>query len=89
MVTISIQLSDELFGRLQDIAAQTGLSSDFYLNEILGQQIGNLERQYAVAQLMPDMPAGRSLAYTLDDVERELGPVREILPGDAQGLIRC
>lgn len=73
MAVVSLDLTDDLFDRLQKMADETGRTKAFYVLEALTQQINHLEDRHFIEQQMKMAPAARALNYTLDDIEREFG----------------
>ena len=72
-MSVSLRLPDDLSQRLSSLAAQTGRSKTFYMLEAIKQHIDDLEDLYLVEQRLLDVRAGRSLTYSIADVERSLG----------------
>jgi RHH-type transcriptional regulator, rel operon repressor / antitoxin RelB len=73
MPAISIRISDDLSRRLQKLAKRTGRTKTFYVVKAVQQHLEDLEDIYTAEQRLIDLREGRSLTYTLDEVERELG----------------
>ena len=72
-MSVSLRLPTELNERLSYLAEQTGRSKTFYMLEAIKQHLDNLEDLYLAEQRLLDVRAGRSVAHSLDDVERSLG----------------
>lgn len=72
-MSVSLRLPDDLSQRLSNLASQTGRSKTFYMLEAIKQHIDDLEDLYLAEQRLLDVRAGRSMTYSLDDVERSLG----------------
>lgn len=72
-MSVSLRLPVDLNQRLSHLSEQTGRSKTFYMLEAIKQHIDDLEDLYLAEQRLLDVRAGRSMTYSLDDVERSLG----------------
>lgn len=72
-MSVSLRLPADLSQRLSNLASQTGRSKTFYMLEAIKQHIDDLEDLYLAEQRLLDVRTGRSMTYSLDDVERTLG----------------
>ena len=73
VMSVSLRLPADLSQRLSNLASQTGRSKTFYMLEAIKQHIDDLEDLYLAEQRLLDVRTGRSMTYSLDDVERTLG----------------
>jgi len=73
MSSISIRLTNELSSRLEKLARRTGRTKTFYVTKAIEEHLEDLEDLYIAEQRLIDLRAGRSRAYTTEEVERELG----------------
>lgn len=72
-MSVSLRLPDDLSQRLSNLAAQTGRSKTFYMLEAIKQHVDDLEDLYLAEKRLLDVRAGRSVAHSINDVERSLG----------------
>lgn len=72
-MSVSLRLPDDLTQRLNYLAAKTGRTKTFYMLEAIKQHIDDLEDLYLAEQRLLDVREGRSMTYSIDDVERRLG----------------
>ena len=70
---LAIRLPAEVETRLEALAQATGRTKTFYAREAILEHLDDLEDLYLAEQRLIDIRAGRSRAYTLDEVERDLG----------------
>jgi RHH-type rel operon transcriptional repressor/antitoxin RelB len=70
---LAIRLPAEVEARLEALAKATGRTKTFYVREAILAHLDDLEDLYLAEQRMIDIRAGRSRAYTLEEVERDLG----------------
>jgi RHH-type rel operon transcriptional repressor/antitoxin RelB len=70
---LAIRLPAEVEARLEALAKATGRTKTFYVREAILEHLDDLEDLYLAEQRMIDIRAGRSRAYTLEEVERDLG----------------
>lgn len=69
----SIRLDAETDHRLDALASQTGRSKAFYLREIIGRGLDDLEDYYLAADVLERVRKGDESVKPLDEVERDLG----------------
>ena len=72
----SIRLEPALEQRLDRLASQTGRSKAYYLRELISMGMDDLEDLYLAAAAMEHVGKGEERVFSLDDVERDLGPAR-------------
>jgi RHH-type rel operon transcriptional repressor/antitoxin RelB len=72
----SIRLEPALEQRLDRLASQTGRSKAYYLRELISMGMDDLEDLYLAAATMERVRKGEEKVFSLDDVERDLGPAR-------------
>ena len=73
MSAVSIQLPDDVFTRLQDLAQRTGRSKTFYMVEAIREHLDDLEDVYLAEQRLSDHSAGKSQALPLEEVMKRYG----------------
>ena len=71
---LAIRLPTDIGDRLDRLAKTTGRTRTFYAREAILEHLDQLEDLYLAEQRLTDNRAGRSRTYTLEEVERELGP---------------
>ena len=69
----SVRLDPATEQRLGNLAAQTGRTKAYYLQELVKNGIQDLEDYYLAAATMERVRKGEEAVYTLDEVERDLG----------------
>jgi RHH-type rel operon transcriptional repressor/antitoxin RelB len=72
---VSLRLPEDLKVRLDKLAKRTGRSKTYYMVEAISEKLEDLEDLYLAEARILDLKAGRSRTYTLDEVEKRLGPV--------------
>jgi RHH-type rel operon transcriptional repressor/antitoxin RelB len=72
---LAIRLPEEIESRLTELARATGRTKTFYAREAILEHLDDLEDLYLAEKRLIDLRAGRSRAYTLDEVESDLGLV--------------
>ena len=70
---ISIEFSREAEERLDELACQTGRSKEFYLSEIIGRGLDEVEDYYLAIEVLERVRAGKERVYSSKEVKRELG----------------
>ena len=70
---LAIRLPAEVETRLEALAKATGRTKTYYVREAILEHLDDLEDLYLAEQRLIDIRAGRIRAYTLDEVERDLG----------------
>lgn len=69
----TIRLTDELASRIKKLAAQTGRSQSFYINQMIEREIDTMEQVYGILHETEQYQAGTLETYSSDDLRRELG----------------
>src|SRR5699024_4726408 len=72
-VATSIRLTDELEHRIKKLAATTGRSQSFYINQIIEDGIDRVEQIYGILHETEQYQAGDLHTYSSDDRRHELG----------------
>ena len=70
---ISLRLPPDVEDRLTHLAKITGRSKTYYALQAIREHLDDLEDLYLAEKELEDVRAGRSLTFTIDEVERELG----------------
>ena len=70
---LAIRLPESVEKRLSRLAKRTGRTKTFYAREAILQHLEDLEDLYLAEQRLKDLRAGRSNAFSIADVERDLG----------------
>ena len=70
---LAIRLPTDSKERLDRLAKATGRTRTFYAREAILDHLDELEDRSLAEQRLVDNRAGRSLAYPLEEVERDLG----------------
>ena len=68
-VTVSVNLSDEIWAKLERLAARTGRSKSYYLREAVETHIDQLVHDYEIVEAAQNVRAGRERTYSLAEVE--------------------
>lgn len=71
-MAISIRLSPEDEGRLEQLAAHTGRSKTFYIREALHEHLDDLEERYWADRVIRDWEASDKASRPADDLWAEL-----------------
>lgn len=82
VTAVLTEIPSALFNRLVRMSLQTGQDIDAYVIEALEVHVATLEDRYLSDQQQCQPSMRRRPAYTLDDMERDLGRVAEILTPD-------
>lgn len=69
----TIRLNDELESRIKKLAATTGRSQSFYINQMIEDGIDHMEQVYGILHETEQYQVGNLETYSSDDVRRELG----------------
>jgi RHH-type rel operon transcriptional repressor/antitoxin RelB len=69
----AVRLPDELFERLNALAARTGRTATFYIREAIEEHIEELEDLYLAEDVLTRRQAGDDKTVTLDELSRDLG----------------
>ena len=72
-ITVQVRVPDNVVGRYDSLAKQTGRTRSYYVNEALASEIDRLEYEYGIMKQVEDYRAGRLKTYSLDEVEQSLG----------------
>ena len=72
-VATSIRLTDELEHRIRKLAATTGRSQSFYINQMIEDGIDRVEQIYGILHETEQYQAGDLHTYSSDDLRHELG----------------
>lgn len=70
---LAIRLPEDLERRLTALAEATGRTKTFYAREAIMEFMDDLEDIYLAESRLEALRAGRSRAYSLEEVERDLG----------------
>ena len=70
---LSIRRPADIEDRLEQLAKATGRTKAFYAREAILQRLEDLEDGYLAEQALIELREGRSRAYTIDEVARDLG----------------
>jgi RHH-type transcriptional regulator, rel operon repressor / antitoxin RelB len=69
----AVLLPDEVFDRLQALAARTGRTPESFVREAVEEHLEDLEDIHLAEQALDRRNRGESRSYSLDEVGRELG----------------
>ena len=69
---LAVRLSPEIEKRLEALAKATGRTKTYYVREAIVEHLDDLEDIYLAQNRLEDIRAGRSMTYTLEEVERDL-----------------
>src|SRR5699024_4167472 len=72
-VATSIRLTDELEHRIKKLAATTGRSQSFYINQMIEDGIDRVEQIYGILHETEQYQAGNLPTYSSDELRHELG----------------
>ncbi len=72
-MTGSIRLSPETEQRLALLASQTGRTKAFYLRELIGRGLEDIEDYYLAADVLERIRKGREQVHAAADARKELG----------------
>lgn len=75
MNAVSLRLPNEILERLKNLSLLTGRSKTFYMIEAIKDHLDDLEDLYISEKRLIEYKAGRSLSFTLNEVEKEFGLV--------------
>ena len=73
MKIASLRLPDEIFQRLDRLAARTGRSKTFYMQAAIQEHLDDLEDLYLAEQRLIDIRAGKSQTVPLEEVMERYG----------------
>lgn len=69
----TVRLDDELENRIKKLAADTGRSQSFYINQMIEDGIDRMEQVYGILHETEQYQAGNLDTYSSDDLRLELG----------------
>ena len=69
----SVRLDDELEIRIRKLAAATGRSQSFYINQMIKDGIDRVEQIYSILHETEQYQAGNLDTYSSNDLRHELG----------------
>ncbi|NLG55307.1 MAG: ribbon-helix-helix protein, CopG family [Rhodococcus sp.] len=69
----SIRLSAEIEARIKRLAAETGRSQSFYLNQIIERGIDEVEWEYSIMRDVEAHRAGNLETVSHEDLKADLG----------------
>ena len=69
----SVRLDDELEDRIRNLAAATGRSQSFYINQMIKDGIDRVEQIYSILHETEQYQAGNLDTYSSNDLRHELG----------------
>lgn len=70
---LAVQLPPEFEAHLTDLAQAAGQTESDYVRDLLLEYLCDLQAERVAELRLGDLREGRSRAFTLDDVERDLG----------------
>lgn len=79
----SVRLKGDYEDRIRRLAAATGRSQSFYINQMIEREIDQIEREYTILRDVEAYRAGRLRTFSADQVDQMLGLVGEPVPVDA------
>lgn len=75
MQQMGLRLPVDVIARLDNLAKETGRSKTYYAREAILEQLDDMEDLYLAEKRLEDIRAGRSMVYSLEEGEAELGLV--------------
>lgn len=72
---MGLRLPVDVIARLDNLAQKTGRSKTYYAREAILEHLDDMEDLYLAEKRLEDIRAGRSMVYSLEEVEAELGLV--------------
>jgi len=69
----SVRLDDDLEDRIRNLAAATGRSQSFYINQMIKDGIDRVEQIYSILHETEQYQAGNLDTYSSNDLRDELG----------------
>lgn len=69
----SVRLNDELERRIKKLAAATGRSQSFYINQMIEDGIDRVEQIYGILHETEQYQAGNLHTYSSNDLRHDLG----------------
>jgi len=73
ILATSIRLAPELSQRLHRLAVKTGRTKAFYLREMIGSGIAEMEEYYLAADTLKRVRNGQEKVYSAASVRKDLG----------------
>ena len=73
MSAVSVRLPADISTRLESLSKTTGRSKTYYMLEAIREHLDDMEDLYMSEQRLVENRAGRSKAYSLEDIEHSLG----------------
>lgn len=68
----SIQLAPEIERRIEALAAQTGRTKTYYLNEMIERGVDEVEDYFLAAEVLERVRSGTENVYSAAEVRRSL-----------------
>lgn len=69
---MGLRLPVDVVARLDNLAKLTGRSKTYYVREAILEHLDDLEDHYLAEKRLEDIRTGKSMTYSLDEVEEEL-----------------
>ena len=69
----TVRLNKELEDRIKKLAASTGRSQSFYINQMIEDGIERVEQIYGILHETEQYQAGNLKTYSSEDLRQELG----------------
>jgi RHH-type rel operon transcriptional repressor/antitoxin RelB len=69
----SVRFEPEIEARLDALAKRTGRTKAYYLREMAGRYLQDMEDYYDAVEVMERVRRGEEKVYTLEEVARDLG----------------
>ena len=70
---LALRLPPDIEKRLEALARKTGRTKSFYGREAILRHLDDLEDMYLAEKILDRIKSNRERAFTIDEVERELG----------------
>lgn len=70
----SVRLSDDMERRLDRLARKTGRTKAYYIREIIGEHLAEMEDYYLAAEVRERVRKGDERVHGAKAVRRDLGP---------------
>lgn len=70
---MGLRLPAEVIARLDNLAKETGRPKAYYAREAILEYLDDMEDLYLAEKRLEDIRAGRSMTYSLEEVEKEFG----------------
>ena len=72
-MAISVRLDPETEERLKCLSEETGRSVSFYIRELIGLGLEDVEDYYMAEAVLKRVDSGEEKVYTLEEVKQHLG----------------